>query len=146
MALHHKLCHVLGGSFGTPHAETHAILLPHAAGLNAVAVPEKLAGVAQVFGSAGPGLWAFAKGLGAPLALRELGLSLEDLDKAAAIAVANPYSNPRPFWARRISGRCCRRRGRERAWRRGACRGQKLRGQPRRHCRSELPLSRHWSE
>ena len=29
MALHHKLCHVLGGSFDTPHAETHAILLPH---------------------------------------------------------------------------------------------------------------------
>jgi alcohol dehydrogenase class IV len=31
MALHHKLCHALGGSFGLPHAETHAIVLPHAA-------------------------------------------------------------------------------------------------------------------
>jgi maleylacetate reductase len=31
MALHHKLCHTLGGSFDLPHAETHAILLPHSA-------------------------------------------------------------------------------------------------------------------
>ena len=30
MALHHKLCHVLGGSFNLPHAETHSIVLPHA--------------------------------------------------------------------------------------------------------------------
>ena len=30
MGLHHKLCHVLGGSFGLPHAETHAVVLPHA--------------------------------------------------------------------------------------------------------------------
>jgi maleylacetate reductase len=97
MALHHKLCHVLGGSFGLPHAETHAILIPHTAAFNALAVPDKLAGVAQIFGSVGPGLWQFAKGLGAPLALRDLGLSLADLDKAAAIAVASPYVNPRPF-------------------------------------------------
>ncbi len=34
MALHHKLCHVLGGSFNLPHAETHAIVLPHAAAYN----------------------------------------------------------------------------------------------------------------
>ena len=37
MALHHKLCHVLGGSFGLPHAETHAVILPHAAAYNAEA-------------------------------------------------------------------------------------------------------------
>lgn len=97
MALHHKLCHVLGGSFGTPHAETHAILLPHTTGFNAVAVPEKLAGVADLFGSVGPRLWSFAKGLGAPLALRDLGLNEADLDRAAAIAVQQPYANPRPF-------------------------------------------------
>ena len=28
MALHHKLCHTLGGSFNLPHAETHTIVLP----------------------------------------------------------------------------------------------------------------------
>ena len=30
MALHHKLCHTLGGSFNLPHAETHTVVLPHA--------------------------------------------------------------------------------------------------------------------
>ncbi|MBA1914322.1 iron-containing alcohol dehydrogenase, partial [Escherichia coli] len=35
MALHHKICHTLGGSFDTPHAETHAVMLPHTAAFNA---------------------------------------------------------------------------------------------------------------
>ena len=98
MALHHKLCHTIGGSFGMPHAETHAILIPHTAAFNAVAVPELLAPVAEVFGgSVGGGLWDFAKSCGAPLALRDLGLSEADLDRAADLATANPYDNPRPF-------------------------------------------------
>ncbi|MCX7301360.1 MAG: maleylacetate reductase [Rhodobacterales bacterium] len=98
MSLHHKLAHVLGGSFGMPHAETHAILLPHTAGFNAVAVPDALAPVAAIFGgSVGGGLWDFAKSCGAPLRLADLGLTPADLDRAAAIAVENPYANPRPF-------------------------------------------------
>ena len=98
MALHHKLAHVLGGSFDTPHAETHAILIPHTAGFNAAAVPEALAPVAEVFGaSPGMGLYRFAKDLGAPLRLADLGLSEADLDRAADIAAENPYDNPRPF-------------------------------------------------
>jgi maleylacetate reductase len=43
MALHHKLCHTLGGSFGLPHAETHAVILPHAIAYNEAAVPDLLA-------------------------------------------------------------------------------------------------------
>jgi maleylacetate reductase len=97
MALHHKLAHVLGGSFGTPHAETHAILLPHTAGFNASAARDRLAPVAEVFGSVGPGLWDFARETGAPMRLSDLGLTEADLDRAAEIAIANPYHNPRPF-------------------------------------------------
>jgi maleylacetate reductase len=98
MALHHKLAHVLGGSFGTPHADTHAILLPHTAGFNAVAVPDLMAPVAAIFGgSVGGGLWDFARTCGAPLRLADLGLTTADLDRAADIAVQNPYANPRPF-------------------------------------------------
>ena len=97
MALHHKLCHTLGGAFGMPHADTHAVLIPHTAAFNAVAVPGLLAPVAQVFGSVGGGLWDFAKSCGAPLALRDLGLSEADLDRASEMATANPYDNPRPF-------------------------------------------------
>lgn len=98
MALHHKLAHVLGGSFGTPHAETHAILLPHTIGFNAVAVPALMRPLTDTFGApAGAGLWDFAHSVGAPLALRELGLTEADLGRAADIAAANPYTNPRPF-------------------------------------------------
>jgi len=98
MSLHHKLAHVLGGTFGTPHAETHAILLPHTAGFNAAAVPELMAPVAAIFGGAvGGGLHDFAARCGAPLRLADLGLRGADLDRAAAIAVQSPYANPRPF-------------------------------------------------
>lgn len=38
--LHHKLCHLLGGTYGLPHAETHAVVLPHIAALNTPAIPE----------------------------------------------------------------------------------------------------------
>ncbi|MBX4864356.1 maleylacetate reductase [Rhizobium sophorae] len=98
MALHHKICHTLGGTFDTPHADTHAIMLPYTAGYNAVAVPKLLAPVADIFGgSVGAGLWDFARQIGAPLALKDLGLSEADLDRAAGIATENPYWNPRPI-------------------------------------------------
>lgn len=98
MALHHKLCHTLGGSFDLPHAETHAVVLPHAIAFNAVAVPDLLSPVSDLFGGGDPGLglWRFAKEAGAPTALRDLGLDEADLDRAADLAVANPYWNPRP--------------------------------------------------
>ncbi|ATG40607.1 maleylacetate reductase [Phaeobacter piscinae] len=96
MALHHKLCHTLGGSFGLPHAETHAIVLPHATAYNAAAVPDLLAPVTGIFGGADPAtaLWQFAKDHGAPMALRDFGLAEADLDRAADLAVQNPYWNP----------------------------------------------------
>ncbi|MEM5470950.1 maleylacetate reductase [Hoeflea sp. AS60] len=97
MSLHHKLAHTLGGSFNTPHAETHAILLPHTASFNAVAT-DALAPLHDIFGATpGAGLWDFAREAGAPLALSDLGLSEADLDRASEIAVKNKYSNPRPF-------------------------------------------------
>lgn len=97
MALHHKLCHTLGGSFDLPHAETHAILLPHAVAYNAAAVPDRLAAAAKIFGEDDPalGLWHFAKSLGAPMALADLGLQETDLKRAAELATKNPYWNPR---------------------------------------------------
>lgn len=97
MALHHKLCHTLGGSFNLPHAETHAILLPHTAAYNAQAAAAELQPLADLFGGTiGSGLHDFAKSLGAPLALKDLGLLESQLDVAADLAVLNPYWNPRP--------------------------------------------------
>ena len=97
MALHHKLCHTLGGSFDQPHAETHAIGLPHSAAYNASAAAEGLQPLSELFGgSIGAGLHDFARSLGAPLALKDLGLEESQLDVAADLAVRNPYWNPRP--------------------------------------------------
>src|ERR1700736_6803850 len=72
MALHHKLCHVLGGSFDLPHAETHAVILPHAAAYNAKAAADALNRVAHVLGaeSAAGGLFDLAGALGAATSLR----------------------------------------------------------------------------
>jgi maleylacetate reductase len=97
MALHHKLCHVLGGSFDLPHAETHTVVLPQVVSFNARAVPEKLAPVAEILHSAGPGqgLFDLAKRIGAPTSLKQIGMPADGLDKASAIATESPYYNPR---------------------------------------------------
>lgn len=99
MALHHKLCHTLGGSFDLPHAETHTVVLPHAAAYNAAAAPEAMARVARALGApnAPQGLYDLAASLGAPVALKDIGMPESGLDRAADLAVANPYWNPRPI-------------------------------------------------
>ncbi len=97
MALHHKICHTLG-AFGLDHADTHAVMIPHTAGFNGEAVPQLLAPVSSAFGGTpGAALHDFARSLGAPMTLRELGLAEGDLDRAADLATKNPYANPRPF-------------------------------------------------
>jgi alcohol dehydrogenase class IV len=99
MALHHKLCHTLGGTFNLPHAETHTIVLPHAARYNAQAAPEAMARVARAMGvpDAPAGLYDLAKAIDAPLALKDIGMPADGLDRAADLAVTNPYWNPRPL-------------------------------------------------
>ncbi len=98
MALHHKLCHVLGGSFDTPHAETHAVMLPHTVGFNATAAAAELAPLADALGgSPGQALFDFASSIGGPTRLADLGVSEKDLDRAAELAVRAPYPNPRPI-------------------------------------------------
>ncbi|OOY15712.1 maleylacetate reductase [Thioclava sp. DLFJ4-1] len=96
MSLHHKLCHTLGGGFDMPHAETHAILLPHTAAYNAEAASAQLARATELFGGdLGGGLHDFARSVGAPLALADFDLRESDLARAADMAVQNPYKNPR---------------------------------------------------
>lgn len=101
MGLHHKLCHTLGGTFDLPHAPTHAIILPHAIAYNARSATAQLAPITALLGgyNAGVALYDFAKSLGAPLALRDLGLKKDDLDKATELATSKPYPNPHPVTA-----------------------------------------------
>jgi maleylacetate reductase len=99
MALHHKLCHVLGGSFDLPHAETHTVILPHALAYNAPAAKDAAERIARALGARNPalGLHELAQKLGAPLALRDLGMLKEGIERAADIAMQSPYWNPRPL-------------------------------------------------
>jgi alcohol dehydrogenase class IV len=99
MALHHKLCHTLGGTYNLPHSETHTVVLPHAAAYNATAAPEAMSRVSRALGvrSTAGGLYDLAASLGAPTSLAALGMKEVDLDQAADIAVQNPYYNPRPI-------------------------------------------------
>lgn len=99
MALHHKLCHTLGGTFDLPHAETHSIVLPHAIAYNAVA-GDAMGRIARALGTDQPpalGMFALCRQLGAPAALRDLGMPEAGIAQAADLAAANPYPNPRPI-------------------------------------------------
>lgn len=99
VALHHKLCHTLGGMFNLPHAETHTIVLPHATAYNASAAPAAMARIARALNAddAAQGLFDLATRLGAPTALEELGVARADLDRVAAAALLEAYPNPRPL-------------------------------------------------
>ena len=99
MALHHKLCHTMGGSFNLPHAETHTIVLPHALAYNAAAAPEAMRSIAIALqgSSAAQAVFDLARDNGAPVALRDIGMQEADLDRACDIAMQNQYPNPRPL-------------------------------------------------
>ncbi len=104
VALHHKLCHVLGGTFDLPHAETHTIVLPHALAYNAPAVPDAMAALRRATTSETPAgaLYDLAAGGGAPVALKDLGMPEEGIDRAVEITLKNPYFNPRPLEAQAL--------------------------------------------
>ena len=102
MAIHHKLCHTLGGTFDLPHAETHTVVLPHAVAYVEPAAPAAMARVRRALGafdtgSAAGGLAALARAIGAPPSLAALGMPADGIDRAADLAVQNPYWNPRPI-------------------------------------------------
>ena len=96
VALHHKLCHVLGG-FGLPHAETHSIVLPHAVSYNSEAAREAMKRVESALGvsDAASGLYDLEKKLGIPMRLADIGMKESDLERAARTAAEAPYPNPR---------------------------------------------------
>ena len=82
-----------------PHAATHTAVLPHAAGYNAGAEPAAMQQIAHALGaeSAPLGLFQLGCAVDAKMALRDLGLRESELDRAADLAVQNPYWNPRPI-------------------------------------------------
>ena len=101
-ALHHKICHVLGGAYNLPHAQTHATVLPYVLAFNGAAAPDAERRIAAAFGTnrAIDGLQDLRRELDAPRALRDFGFTEEAIPAAAeAILPAVPPSNPRPVTA-----------------------------------------------
>jgi len=97
VALHHKLCHVLGGLFNLPHAQTHSAVLPHALNYNAPAAPAAMASLSEALSGAEPAraLHELAEGVGVRMALRDYGMPESGIEQAADLALKNPYWNPR---------------------------------------------------
>jgi maleylacetate reductase len=101
MAVHHRICHVLGGTYGLGHGEVNSVILPHAVRFNQAAAPEALERVARAMGvdDAATGLFDFAVSIGSPTSLASLGMKREDLEEAARLAADPPPLNPRPVEA-----------------------------------------------
>jgi alcohol dehydrogenase class IV len=106
MSLHHKLCHVLGGTFNLPHAETHTVVLPHAIAYNEPAEPEVMRSLAELIGGNSPStsLYELVGRLGAKRSLRDLGMPETGIEKAVLEATQNPYWNPRELEPESIRG------------------------------------------
>jgi len=105
--LHHKICHVLGGKYNLPHAQTHATVLPYVLALNGPAAPDAERRITTALGSVGfggdsaiAGLVAFKRELNAPHALADYGFTEDSIpEAAAAILPSVPPSNPRALTA-----------------------------------------------
>ena len=97
IGIHHQLCHLLGGAYRLPHAELHAVVLPHAVHFVAPAARPQLARLAGSLGvdDAAGGIWDLGRRLGTPASLAELGLAEAELDRAAAQAVGRVVQTPR---------------------------------------------------
>ena len=100
MGLHHQLAHVLGGTFGLPHAELHALLLAHVMRFNLPAAPDAAARLARVAdGDPALAIAALAARHDGPTSLGGLGVPRTALREVAERVAAAPYPNPRPVTA-----------------------------------------------
>jgi maleylacetate reductase len=97
MGLHHRICHVLGGTLGLPHAQAHTVLLPYSVEWN-FDYAAALAPLADLFPerSFASGLVEFSVRHGAPASLRELGLTIEQIPAVVRLVLETPVANPRP--------------------------------------------------
>jgi len=112
MALHHGLCHVLGGTAGISHGFANSIILPHAMRFNLNAAAPELAQAAEAMGIARAGqnvesaaeeainkVYELIGQMNLPQRLRDVGVQEADLPGLARIALQSRAvrSNPRPI-------------------------------------------------
>jgi maleylacetate reductase len=100
-SLHHSLCHLLGGMFDSPHAQTHAILLPYVIAFLRPVIAGPVRDLASRFGTSAGELeyeiWRLGRSVGIPHGLRDIGLTQAQVDQAAQAALANQLPSPRRY-------------------------------------------------
>jgi maleylacetate reductase len=96
IAVHHRTCHVLGGGWRLPHAETHAVVLPHSTALVAPHAPDAMLRAAQILDSKDPpnAVFGLLHRLHLPTALSALGMPEDGLDEAARRIVKASRDDP----------------------------------------------------
>ena len=101
-ALHHKLCHTLGGTFNLPHAEVHTVILPHATAYNRDGAPEAMGRPPTRSAPTTPrrASTTWPSRIGARTSLTDIGMPADGLDRAADLAVQNQYSESKATGAR----------------------------------------------
>jgi maleylacetate reductase len=114
-ALHHKVCHALGGTYDLVHGDVNAVMLPHAVAYNTPGVPDDMRRVAEALGgpdgNAAGTLYELAVAIGAPTSLEAIGMPYDGLDEAAERTAADTTVNPVPVTAGAVRSML------ERAWR-----------------------------
>lgn len=102
MGIHHKICHTLGGTYNTPHAQTHSAVLSYAIDFNREATPEAMSKVSGALARAGftdvnpaAAMWELATTIGAPTRVSDFGFSVDNITEATEIIVAAQPQNPR---------------------------------------------------
>lgn len=98
LAIHHRICHVLGGHYGIAHGDSNSVILPQATAYNAAAAPAAMAAIRRALGvgDAACGLFDLAVRMGAPTDLRSLGMPASDIPACAEEIVRTLKYNPRP--------------------------------------------------
>ena len=100
-SIHHALCHLLGGMYDTPHALTHAIVLPYAVKFVRPAVPAAVARLAAAMGTVSEELpaaiWSLSRSVGTPHGLRAIGITEHQIEQAVEAALAKRLASPRPL-------------------------------------------------
>ncbi|TWI54710.1 maleylacetate reductase [Halalkalibacter nanhaiisediminis] len=106
MSLHHKLCHVIGGTCGLSHAETHSVMLPYVLSYNADHIPDAIKVLSHVFESnendVSGALFDFSLSLGVPMSLEEIGMKKEEIEVVVNQISELSFYNPRPIEKQQI--------------------------------------------
>ena len=102
MAIHHKICHSLGGRYQLAHAQSHAIILAYSVHYNRHADIDAMNQLAAALNVSdreqlGLAIYQLNQKLNIPMALKDLGLPETAPAEVARMICDSPYYNPREY-------------------------------------------------